>query len=435
MRSRKLLRTPASAFMVGAVLLLTFGTATAQGVEFQINEKAALLATLFGQQEGKAVLLVPGKNMTVECSGGDASSGTEILSAKEALLRIGFLGCVVKIHTTLEVLSSCLVDSLTIEAIASPISHGEENYILLKPDGGNTLGVLSLLGFSCPLLYTILFGGTLTARPVVNNAVTFLLLFSNSIQGLTGDVPYLGVSPASLSASLALELKGAHLGQKFGVTLSAKEKEEEEQKAIEEKEALEAEVKALEGETGIFVIDGNKVLLATATATQEGKAVLLVPGRNLKLECSSSDVLAGTEVLNATEALAKVKFLGCETFNHKTGAKLSCTVDVPEVTASLSPAAHAGGEYALAVPDGSLFTTVILLGASCPLPEENPVKGSIVALIDGNGEVKPLLLFSEAIQLLVGDKLEFGGFTSYVSGSTVVELTGGHAGLGVEVAG
>jgi hypothetical protein len=184
------------------------------------------------------------------------------------------------------------------------------------------------------------------------------------------------------------------------------------------------------------------VLLATATGSQEGSGSLLVPGRNLKLTCTSGDVETGSEIINSKEGLAKITFLGCTALDLKTGTELPCTVDNPKALAKLLPVIHAFKEkvneveielklpFVLAEPDGgTIFTTVLLLGEACPLPEENPVTGSVSAQATTNNSVIDLAVFSEAIQKLIGDKLLFGGFESFINASATLELTGVHAGF------
>lgn len=184
-----------------------------------------------------------------------------------------------------------------------------------------------------------------------------------------------------------------------------------------------------------FQILLKPALLATFVGTQEGTGSLLVPGRNLTLNCTAGDVETGSEIISPTQALAKIQFLGCTALSHSTGAELPCTVDNPLATAVALPVLHNGERFILFEPDPGTaegakgnFTTVLLLGELCPLPEVNPVKGTTAALIEPltNDTVKPLILFSPAISTLLGDALTYGGFASTITAKAELELTGAH---------
>jgi hypothetical protein len=182
---------------------------------------------------------------------------------------------------------------------------------------------------------------------------------------------------------------------------------------------------------------GEKVsLLATLTGAQEGAGYLLVAARNLKLPCTSADVIAGSEITDATKGLVKVTFLGCETINDKTGVKMPCEVldevgvkDQINATAILLPKEHAGIKYVTFDEDGGPFALIKLSGVTCPIAGDFSVTGSVSAKLIVNLSVVDLIQFSQAFSELVGDSLKFGFFTAFLNGSGTTELTGAHTGL------
>jgi hypothetical protein len=185
---------------------------------------------------------------------------------------------------------------------------------------------------------------------------------------------------------------------------------------------------------GTYLINLGAALLANIDGTG-GLGSLLVPGRNLKIECHEAH-LEEAKIHSSTDALGKVTFLGCVSLDLTTGAALPCETKVLKTisaTALALPILH-GPEsnresFVLFEPQGENFTVVTYKeGTECPLPLNNPVKGSIAGLVDDLETVKQLILFNPDIQLLTGDKLSFGGFPSYIHADVTVELTPPHEG-------
>ncbi len=221
------------------------------------------------------------------------------------------------------------------------------------------------------------------------------------------------------------------------------------------------------GVAGKFRVEGSTALSVSRTFTgaQEGShGLLLVEGRNLTILCSTGKLLEG-KVLTESEALVKVLFEGCTTWEFNLSKTIPCVVAEKEeepagsekfvgkemitATALILPKLHevSAGVSELYLlfegdPATAAFTKFILGGKECPLPKNTEVKGSVVALVtEGSTEqVQKLLTFSDPIQLLFqkrdagtnkfleGDRLLYGTFESFIDGSATAELTGSHVG-------
>lgn len=183
---------------------------------------------------------------------------------------------------------------------------------------------------------------------------------------------------------------------------------------------------------GTYLVNLSSVLLAKVAARQIGEGELLVPARDLIIRCTAFDLEEG-KVSTSVDALAKGTFLGCLSLSHSSLEHLPCTLTtLGTITASalVLPIVHNNEPFILFEPDvGQHFTNVSYKsGTECPLPLNNPLLGSVVALIDTLDAVAQLILFSEGVQLLVADKLTFGGNTAYINGHGEAELAGTHQG-------
>ena len=174
--------------------------------------------------------------------------------------------------------------------------------------------------------------------------------------------------------------------------------------------------------------------LHNVTGRQINAGSLLVKNRDLKIECQSLHVEEG-KINSKTDGAGKVTFLKCLSFSLSTGTHLKdCqfkTLETITASALILPILHNNLTYLLFEPlvPGTPFTTVSYKeGTPCTLPLNNPVTGSVTALVDALEAVKQLILFSEAIQLLTGDKLAFGGNPAYIDGHAEIELLAPDAG-------
>jgi hypothetical protein len=188
---------------------------------------------------------------------------------------------------------------------------------------------------------------------------------------------------------------------------------------------------------GTFLISLAPVpagLNATVVATQIGIGSILVAGRSLEIRCAKLELI-GAKINTTDDASGEVKFTGCKSFDHKTLTELTTCLlkelETIKATALVLPILHNGEPFLLFEPQvaGTPFTIVkYKAGIGCVLPLENPVTGSVSALVELLDAVRQLILFSTGIQLLTGDKLAFGGFPSYITALDKFELSGPHAG-------
>lgn len=206
---------------------------------------------------------------------------------------------------------------------------------------------------------------------------------------------------------------------------------------------------AASAQAGLFKVN-LKELLALITGSQVGESLFLVPARNLTIKCSTGKLESGSEIINGHEALIKIEFSGCLAFLHKPPFNhIPCKIHNFLFTAKGFPKLHpANHPLILFEPDvkagathtellNALFGHILFLEETCPLPELNPVRGAIVALVDNNHTSKPRLLFTHALQALaesaLGDKVLFGTFPASLQATVDIEATGAHLGASLGV--
>jgi len=182
-----------------------------------------------------------------------------------------------------------------------------------------------------------------------------------------------------------------------------------------------------------FTINGGQVLLTTVTLASEGFSAFLFPGQNLTVKCESIHAEEG-KLSTSTEAPFKLLYLGCLSYNYKTGTHVGgCTITNGKtiaVSTVLKPVAHGEGYYLLA--DSITVPIQFHKELGCPLSSFE-AKGSLAAEVTQLEAVKQLITFSEAVQSLLGDTLKAGTFAAYFDASVLLELWGEHMGekLGV----
>lgn len=180
------------------------------------------------------------------------------------------------------------------------------------------------------------------------------------------------------------------------------------------------------------------VLKAQVIGQQEGSGGLSIPSLNLAINCAKFTVKSGV-ILSSTTGHAQILFEECTALERSAPfAELPCHVtDVaagkPELlhitsSAKLSPISLGGGAPGILVEE-VVSTLNFLPGTGCPLPLKNIVKGTMCAEIKENEKVKPLALFSEAIQKACADKMFYGANEMFVSRSATLQLVGEHEGF------
>ncbi|HWL48864.1 MAG TPA: hypothetical protein VNT92_03235 [Acidimicrobiia bacterium] len=192
---------------------------------------------------------------------------------------------------------------------------------------------------------------------------------------------------------------------------------------------------------GTFTIDLGSALLAELVARQVGEAELLVAARGLIMKCIELHLVPGSHINSSTDATATVEFLGCLPFSHSTLSALpGCgTKELGTIKAAflILPILHGGQLFVLFEPVAgqSTFTITVKPNLGCVLPLNSPIGGAISARVASLEAVTQLLLFDEAIQLLIGDVLKYGALsnTAYIKGHVDVELAGPHEGLKLRV--
>ncbi len=185
---------------------------------------------------------------------------------------------------------------------------------------------------------------------------------------------------------------------------------------------------------GTYLINLGPVLLATFAAALEGIAVFLVAGRSLEIRCTGM-FFNGAKIDTLTDALGEAVFIGCKKFDHKTLQELpQCLLKELEtirIKFLALPILHNGEPFLLFEPQNvgePLANITLKAGIGCPLPLNNLLTGSFTALVEELDAVAQVILFSEGIQLLIGDLLSLGGFPAYLTAKVRLELTGPHFG-------
>jgi hypothetical protein len=192
------------------------------------------------------------------------------------------------------------------------------------------------------------------------------------------------------------------------------------------------------GSAGTFSINLSGVLLAELAAKQISETgELLVAARNLVVRCTGFSLGAGSHLNTTTDAKVNATFTGCVSLSHDTLEPLSgCEfkeLGTIKAEALVLAKLHGGQLYILFEPvekegEDTFSVPSYKGGQGCVLPLNNPITGSLVARVDAEEAVKQLVLFDEAIQLLLGDVLKYGSAlqTAYVKGHAEVELVGVH---------
>jgi uncharacterized cupredoxin-like copper-binding protein len=184
-----------------------------------------LLATVTGKLETgtTALLLSPGRNLTIHCSGLVVNSGA-LETTTLAHGEVTFSSCTVKAHKGEEI--ECTVDQpIVAKAEIKPNLHLEKEkttklFVTAEPLENLATGIftkITLKGAFCPIAATYNITGKVSAEVTANDAVVNLITATEAFSKLVGDTLRFGAFEAFLIGKAELELTGAHVGFKFGV--------------------------------------------------------------------------------------------------------------------------------------------------------------------------------------------------------------------------
>ncbi len=197
------------------------------------------------------------------------------------------------------------------------------------------------------------------------------------------------------------------------------------------------------GSPGYFLVLELKSLVAGAEFTGTSlHGILLIEAKNAYVLCPKGKIKG--KGLNENEVLAEVTFEECKAFNDKTKAALgACPVEgepsKETITATTIALArlHGGELFILFHPDAKEEFAIIKFGPECGIGVKVKILGLLAALVDNGLEdlKEHLLLFSQAIQKLLGVKLFYGASEAFITGANEgeaatahVTLTGKHLG-------
>ncbi|HWM55169.1 MAG TPA: hypothetical protein VNO20_07265 [Solirubrobacterales bacterium] len=192
-----------------------------------------------------------------------------------------------------------------------------------------------------------------------------------------------------------------------------------------------------ESKSGTYLVNLAPALLAIIEAKQIGITSFLVPARSFEIKCTAFHIEG--KISTSTDAEGKLVSLGCLSFDLMSGEILPCDMKtLGTVTAKVLvlPILHSGEPFLLfePLPGETNFTTVAFKGGTeCTLPLNNAINGSISAKVDELDAVEQLILYSEEIQLLTGDKLAFGLNQAYIDRHAIGFLVGSHEGQKIGV--
>jgi hypothetical protein len=192
---------------------------------FSVNGGVPTGQALVGEQLGSGYLLVAARDLKIECTGGTLNSGVANNST-DAKIMVTFEGCVAQNHagTPLKGCQYKELETIRASALALPIVHGGERFVLFEPLEGTHFTNISYKAETvCTLPLNNPLAGALTAKvgPEVEGkqileGSALSLQFSQAAQLLTGDVQKYGglANTGYLNATIDVELAG---GGKLGV--------------------------------------------------------------------------------------------------------------------------------------------------------------------------------------------------------------------------
>jgi hypothetical protein len=145
---------------------------------------------LKGKQLGNGYLLVAARDLKIECTGGTVTAAN-VNNSTDAKATVTFTGCVANNHAGTP-LKDCLfkeLETIKASALALPILHGGQKYVLFEPlEGENFTTVSFKEGTVCTLPLNNPVKGSVVAKVDALEGTVQTLLFNEAIQLLVGDV-------------------------------------------------------------------------------------------------------------------------------------------------------------------------------------------------------------------------------------------------------
>ncbi len=174
-----------------------------------------------------------------------------------------------------------------------------------------------------------------------------------------------------------------------------------------------------------FRVEGKSITkseaIAEKTTTARRLVVLGSPfGVNMHVECTKIHVAAGVSFIEpGGKSVSRPEFSTCTVVKPA-----NCSVNEPVVAHDKGLLVEVGGsiEEELTPAEGTVFTTVTLTGASCPLKEPFPVSGSQLCALPEAGSEK---VSHEGVCTTAGSSLKAGGKAATLEGTTTVKLESG----------
>jgi hypothetical protein len=176
----------------------------------------------------------------------------------------------------------------------------------------------------------------------------------------------------------------------------------------------------------VFTILGSPI---TETETVIGKvvsgAVFTVPDFNIEKKCKTMEIKEA-KIETAGTGRATLTFSDCHVYALDTKEELTACSDALNEAGGIVAKVRflvTGKSLVLAEPlEGTTFT-VVHFGGKCALPEENFIKGSVIATMGAEAVSQSIKVNSKN-----GDGLTFGLHKMTIEGEASGELSGKHIG-------
>jgi hypothetical protein len=184
--------------LLSALSMMAFAVAGAQAQlpgesklgKFSVNGVAPTEDPLKGEQLGSGYLLVQARDLKIECAEGTVDSAVAN-NETDAKATVTFKKCVANNHKG-EPLKDCLfkeLETVKASALALPVLHGGERFVLFEPLSGTQFANVSFKPETvCTLPLNNPVTGSVVAKVGELEGTSLPLEFSEAVQLLSGDV-------------------------------------------------------------------------------------------------------------------------------------------------------------------------------------------------------------------------------------------------------